>query len=350
MKEATAGDNRPAWIGLDVAKRTFDAAVHPAWQPGVNVPFSALPKQSFPRTGEGVAQLLSWLDAMEQEGEVRAVMEATGRYSEELAAWLTDARPSLAPVIADPKAVCHFIRSLRLRNKTDQSDAAALARYGAERAPVPPPPSAPEYATLREMSRQRTFIVTSIVAARNRLGEIDAIQEIATLQRRIVRDLERALAQIELLMRQHVKRHANLTEAVRRLDTIPGVAFITAATILGELGDLTRFRKSRSLSAFSGTSPRRAESGDSVKGKTRMCKQGGPRARQALYLASMAAISGKKSNALARFYAALVAKGKPKMAAIGAVMRKMLVLMRALLVGQSDYHDEWLRGKITSPA
>jgi len=116
----------------------------------------------------------------------------------------------------------------------------------------------------------------------------------------------------------------------------------TAATVLGELGDLTRFRKSRTLSAFAGTSPRRFESAASVKGRTRMCKQGGPRARQALFLASMAAIR-KGDNTLARTYQHLVARGKPKMAAIGAVMRKMLV-------NHSEYRDEWLLGKTSSSA
>jgi transposase len=348
MKEVVASDNRPAWIGLDVAKRTFDAAVHPAWQPGQGMAFSDMPKQSFPRTADGVAQLLAWVDAMGLEVEVRAVMESTGRYSVELAAWLTVGRPSMVPVIVDPKAVCHFIRSLRLRNKTDRADAAALARYGAERAPEAQPPPTPEYAALREMSRERTFIVTSLVAARNRLEEIKDAQEVVALQREIIRDLEKILERIESLMRRHVEVHASLREAVSRLDTIPGVAFITAATILGELGDLTRFRKSRSLSAFAGTSPRRFESGDSVKGKTRMCKQGPPQVRHSLYMAALSAIRG--DNSLARFYAALVAKGKPKMVAIGAVMRKMLVLMRALLIKQADYHNGWGHEKISLSA
>lgn len=348
MKEVVASDNRPAWIGLDVAKRTFDAAVHPAWQPGQGMAFSDMPKQSFPRTADGVAQLLAWVDAMGLEVEVRAIMESTGRYSVELAAWLTVGRPSMVPVIVDPKAVCHFIRSLRLRNKTDRADAAALARYGAERAPEAQPPPTPEYATLREMSRQRTFIVNTIVAARNRLEEIAASREVAALHRKTIRRLEDDLRQIESLMRRHVEEHANLREAVSRLDTIPGVAFITAATILGELGDLTRFRKSRSLSAFAGTSPRRFESGDSVKGKTRMCKQGPPQVRHSLYMAALSAIRG--DNSLARFYAALVAKGKPKMVAIGAVMRKMLVLMRALLIKQADYHNGWGHEKISLSA
>lgn len=334
----------PFWVGLDVSKRTFEAAVHPPWRPGFPVPFGDLKRRGFPRTRQGVAELAVWLDGLKLEGGMRAVMEATGMYSVELAAWMVTERPALAPAIADPRAVSHFIRSLNLRNKTDRSDAAALARFGAERAPEPWQPPAPEYARLREMSRQRTFLMDALVAARNRLEELGDCPPVVKLHRRLIAQQEKALAQLEDLMRRHVQDHPSLLEAVKRLDTIPGVAFITAATILGELGDLTRFHKSRSLSAFAGTSPRQVQSGESVKGKTRMCKQGSPRARQALYMASLAAVR-KGENDLERCYSALVAKGKPKMAALGAVMRKMLVLMRALLVGKNEYHDHWLQKK-----
>jgi len=335
MGAETAKAAGPVWLGIDVGKSGFDVAAHPAWRPGA-VALSSLPQATFPRSREGVTRMLAWLDKLNPEGQVRAVMEATGRYSMELAGWLLAERPALAPAIADPKAVAHFIRSLRLRNKTDRTDAAALARFGAERSPADWQPPTQEYARLRTISRERTFIVASLVAARNRLGEIGDDAVVLKVQRRIVADLERALASIEKAMHQHVEACPDLFAAVRRLDTIPGVAFITAATILGELGDLTRFRRSRSLSAFAGVSPRRFESGDSVRGRTRMCKQGGPRARQALYLASLAAIR-TPDNGLASFYAELVGKGKPKMAAVGAVMRKMLVLMRALLISQTDY-------------
>lgn len=345
MSEKEVGEQRPFWVGIDVSKRTFDAAIHPCWEPGGDITLSSLPKQKFNRDVEGVGKLLGWIDAKCPDAEARVVMEATGCYSLELAGWLTEVRPSLVPVIADPKAVSHFIKSLRLRNKTDKTDAAALARFGAERNPQQAPAQSKEYEDLRQMSRERTYIVRSLTAASNRLEEIGVCKQVAELHKKLVGDMKKALAKIEDMIRRHVEAHANLQAAVERLDTIPGVAFTTAATILGELGDLTRFLTSRSLSAFAGTSPRLFESGESVKGKTRMCKQGSPRARQALYLACLAALRVKTPNSLSIFYQSLVAKGKPKMSAIGAMMRKMLVLMRALLVEQTDYDDEKARKK-----
>jgi len=338
MKNA---DNRAeiAWAGIDVAKGSFEAAVHPAWVPGRRMPLADLPKAGFARTVEGVAEFLGWLDGTNPPAGVRAVMEATGRYSTELADLLAAARPSLAPSVADPKTVCHFARSLRLRNKTDRADAAALARFGAERCPEPWRPPTPEYAALREMVRQRTFLVGELTAARNRLAEIDGMPAVAKVQQRVVADLEKALAKTEELMRGHVAKHPALAEAVAHLDSMPGVAFVTAATVLGELGDITRFPTSRALAAFAGLSPRRFESGTSVHGRTRMCKQGSPEVRRVLYMAAMTAV-GRPGNRFARGYDAMVAAGKPRMVALGAAMRKMLVAMRAMLLSGADYRDE----------
>ena len=328
----------PAWAGIDVAKATFEVALHPAWVPGKEILLAELPRANFPRTAEGVARLLDWLDGAKAPVGVRAVMETTGRYSVELAGLLLAARPSLAPAIVDAKAASHFARSLRLRNKTDRVDAAALARFGAERSPAPWRPPAPEYDALQEMSRQRRFLVESLVTARNRLAEIESAPAVARIQRQVIASLEKAIGRVEDLMRKHVAGNARLAAAVRRLDTAPGVAFVTATTVLGELGDLARFPTSRSLSAFAGLSPRRFESGTSVRGRSRMCKQGSPRVRQVLYLAALAAIRNPRSR-FGRSYAAMVEAGKPRMVALGAIMRKLLVTMRAMIVGETDYQD-----------
>ena len=179
------------WVGLDVAKLTFEAAVHPPWHPGLEVPFSDLRRQGFSRTREGVGKMLAWLDGVELEGGVRAVMEATGNYSIELAGWLVTMRPELAPAIADPKKVSYFFKSLGLRSKTDRIDATALSRFGAERLPAPWQPPTPEYAQLKQLNRQRTFIVEAQVAARNRMDEIREAKTVAEFHQKYIDGLKK---------------------------------------------------------------------------------------------------------------------------------------------------------------
>ncbi len=121
------------WVGLDVSKKAFDAAVAGPDERYPSTPLRALPWHAFPRTQKGGASFLNWLDMFAQQGGARVVMEATGTYSVELTTWLIKKRPALRPAIANPKNTKSFIDSLYQRNRTDGLDARGLAFYGVER-------------------------------------------------------------------------------------------------------------------------------------------------------------------------------------------------------------------------
>jgi transposase len=340
-----------AWAGLDVAKATFDAALYFGLEPDARPrSLKDLPTASFPRNPEGVGAFCAWADeqlrkhcerrSLPEAPPLRALMEATGRYSIELSAWLVEARPQLRPAIVDPKAVHDFIKSLRVRNITDRIAARALSRFGFERKPEPQAPHAPEFAELRELSRQRDFIVQTLVAARNRALENTPSKTSATIQKQMIRNLEKSLERIEKAISKHIAKHSEIAKTVQRLQTIPGVGLWTSVVVLAELGDITRFKRSRQLGAFAGLSPRQHDSGTSVRKRPRLCKQGSTRVRQGLYLSALAAI--RKDTTMHRFYLNLVENHKPKMVAIGAVMRKQLILMRSLLLNGTDYQNDYV--------
>ena len=136
-------------------------------------------------------------------------------------------------------------------------------------------------------------------------------------------------------MKALVNHDEELKRDVTLLTSIYGVAFINATTILAELGDLRRFALGRQLTAFAGMSPRHRDSGSSVHGRSRLCKQGNPRVRQSLYLSAMVAIRG--NNQFRQTYLRLLDEGKAKMVALAAIMRKLLVLMRAILINGQAY-------------
>src|SRR5690606_33663957 len=113
------------------------------------------------------------------------------------------------------------------------------------------------------------------------------------------------------------------------LTSIVGIADKSAAALLGELPDLERFDSARQIVAYAGLSPRRYESGGSVRRHTKMSKVGSARLRRLLYFPAMAA--RRWNPHLKAFADRLAAEGKPKMVVIGAVMRKLLVLIYAIL-------------------
>jgi transposase len=76
-----------------------------------------------------------------------------------------------------------------------------------------------------------------------------------------------------------------------------------------------------------------------VNGKAVLCKRGNPRIRQALYMAAMVAVRFR--GPLKDFYERLTAKGMNGKAALCAVMRKMLTMMRAILIHETPYNPLW---------
>ena len=330
------------WTGIDVAKNTFDAALACTGYLHTDKGMEQMPVQTFARTPEGVEQFLAWLERMTPQDEheeapiVRAVMEATGTYSLELTIWLLEKRPTLQPAIVNPRYTANYLKSLGLRNKTDRIEARALALYGWDRRPVPHEPMSPEQEQLRALNRYRDTLLHEQVAERNRNGFLSPNKTVRKLAKDRLRQLKRHIEKVEKEMKTLIKESPALKHDYDLLTSIPGVAFITACVVLAELGDLRRFERARQLTAFVGVSPRTYESGSSVRKRTRMCKTGNPRVRKGLYMAALVASRNTKGP-LNEMYTRLVQSGKAPMAALGAVMRKLLVLMRALLITDTPY-------------
>jgi transposase len=342
---------RTLWCGCDVSKSSFDAAVWLPPESGERREMQDIPAASFPLRAEGAEAFLRWADehlapiagGAEKPSALGVVLEATGRYSIQLATWLIAARANVQPSIINPETARDFIRSLSPRNKTDQIDARGLARYGAERLPSPWEPLTPEQTELRDMARYRKKLQSMCVAEKLRSNEAGITRFVRSKIRDHIAHLERTQAQLEKRMAKIIAGLPELQRDAELLDSVKGVGFITAATVLAEYGDLRRFRRARQLSAFAGFSPRLFESGKSVRKKPRLCKKGSSLGRHALYFPALAAIRG--DNDFARMYKDLLHKGKPKMSAIGAVMRKMLLVMRAILISGQPYQPHYRKSR-----
>lgn len=345
MKENNCrNDSRSVhWVGVDVAKDTFEAALVRCSQHYPDTPLREIPVCAFARSSNGVQALLAWLNehGVDQE-HVRVVMEATGNYSTELAVWMLSQRQTLSPAIANPRQTNAFIKSMAVRNKTDSLDARALGFYGVERHPAPYEPLSPEQAELRALSRYRGSLIRQRSAVKNQIKETCECAFVQKIQLKRLRLLTGDIGRVVEQMKALVAQHDVLKHDVELLISIYGVAFINATTILAELGDLRRFTLARQLSAFAGMSPRHHQSGTSIRGRSRLCKQGNPRVRQCLYLCALTAIRG--NNQFRETYQRLLAQGKPPMVAVGAIMRKLLVLMRAILISGKRFQPLGISG------
>lgn len=107
----------------------------------------------------------------------------------------------------------------------------------------------------------------------------------------------------------------------------------------GYVGDMQRFDSAKALAAHLGVSPRQRTSGTSIRGRTSMCRTGNRTTRSALYMPAV--VASRHNPVLKNFAERLHANGLPKKAVIGAVMRKLVHLMFAVvrsgIAFQPDY-------------
>jgi transposase len=120
------------------------------------------------------------------------------------------------------------------------------------------------------------------------------------------------------------------------LTTIKGIGQETAIVLEAYIGDVHRFPNARKIVAYFGMNPTVDKSGKAMKRTSYLEKKGSAIVRHKLYMATLNIIR-RQDGPLYAYYVRLVAAGKPKMVAIGATMRKLLVIIYAMLKNQEPF-------------
>jgi transposase len=253
------------------------------------------------------------------------ICEATGGYELGLLVAMLDA--AIPAHRADARRVKAFIRSLGTLAKTDRLDAAALARYGADRHANLPRWQAhdPARDRLAALVQARLDLVADRTAWRNRRSAPTSEPAWPYLDAAIAA-LTAQIKAIELAIKAELKASPTLAEAVKRLTAVRGIGFVTAVGLLAlmpELGTLNR----RQIAALGGLAPHPWQSG--TIDRRRYVKGGRDGVKPVLFMAALAA--SRFHEELSQFYQRLVANGKLKKVALTAVMRKLLIICNAVL-------------------
>src|SRR5579859_18657 len=315
-----------AWLGIDVAKDTFEACL-------------LLEKRSahgtFANTPAGFAKLDHWLKKR-QVGPVHACLEATGRYSEDLAEHLHAAGHTVS--VINPARLKAFGQATLVRTKTDQTDGWLLAEFCRRQQPEPWTPPDRARRALRALVRRRESLLDIRQQEANRLsdGEDDP-QVVASLQA-VVAVLDEQLAQVAQAVTEHLAAQAELQQQVALVDSIPGIGPTTAAALVSEI-DFSAYPSARQLVAQAGLNPRQRQSGTSVHGKPRLSKQGASQLRHILYFPAIVAM---RHNPVVHTFAERLAKrGKAKMVIVCACMRKLLHLVCGVLKSGRPFDPDY---------
>lgn len=121
------------------------------------------------------------------------------------------------------------------------------------------------------------------------------------------------------------------------LTTITGISDVTAAVILGEVGDFDRFERPEQLVAFAGLDASVHQSGDFTRKRTRLSKRGSPYLRRAIWQAAF--VASNRDPALSAHYKKLRNRGKAHGTAVGAVARKLTHIIFAIMRDQKPYES-----------
>jgi len=314
-RQSRGGSSMQTVLGIDCAKAKFDAALLIGGKYKTKV---------FSNDARGFGELQTWLN-QHGSGTVHACMEATGSYHEALALFLVEA--GYAVSVMNPAQIKGFAQSVLTRTKTDRVDAKLIARFCLVSTPALWTPPAPEVRAPQALVSRLEALNQMRTQEGNRLATAQPLIR-GSIENGIGL-LEAEIAALKEQIRDHVDGHPGLREQARLLETIPGVGEATIAQLLAVVGDLARFKSARQLAAFLGLTPRQHQSGSSVRGKTRMAKMGHAQLRKALFFP---AIVATRFNPLVRAFAQRLAQaGKPKMAIVGAAMRKLVHIIFGVL-------------------
>ncbi len=156
----------------------------------------------------------------------------------------------------------------------------------------------------------------------------------------LLADLEYARKQLLIILKhlkEFVKKHPDIEKNVEYLESIPGIGFITAVTILGKIGDPSKLKNVREISGFIGLTPIEHSTGDIIN-RGGITHFGDKKLRSMLIEAAWIAIY--KDTELNQFFNRIKNKNHPKGAAqkaIVAVARKLTTRIYSVLKNQRKY-------------
>lgn len=300
------------YVGIDISKDRLDIHIHPTGE--------AFP---LPYDGPGIAALLARRDL----DQAILGCEATGGYEDRLLVALSEAgRPAFCLHPADIRA---FARLKGRRAKTDQLDARAIAEAlpaaASGRAPLRRSREQSELRELLVLRRSLMAMVTELKGHRARMRSQPAGAAIET-----------TLAALQLRLKHlllAISKGSDADPRAARIRSAPGAGPLLAAEIVAFLPEIGT-ASSRRIASLVGVAPHPRRSGNTnLPGR---CQGGRASLRRVLYMATLSALKARLAP-LYPFYARLRAAGKSFKIAIVAAMRKLIVILNAMIRDQQDW-------------
>lgn len=308
-------------IGIDVSKDKLDVYVLPIDKHFV-----------IKNTRAGISNFMSNTLLKIAQPEL-IVFEATGGYEKILEIYLL--KHALPYHKAHPTRVHHFGKSKGYFAKTDHIDAHMLARYGQQEEIVADRQSTEDQLKIQELSARKIQIKDMIEREKPKLKQVFLGAAITRSIKRTIKMLEKELELIEKELEKMIDNDEFLQEKRELLQTVKGVGTETATlliTNLPELGQLSR----EAISSLVGVAPQTNDSG--TKQGYRSISRGRFYVRKGLYMVAL--VAARYNPRMKTIYEKLLKKGKKKKVALVAIMRKILIMMNAMVKNKTPWQAD----------
>lgn len=299
-------------LGVDVSKDNLDIAF--------------LPKKTHQRIKNDPASIHRFFTQLKNKGSIieLVVFEATGSYHKWLLRCLID---NHIPAHQVHSSQLHYYAKAKGRlAKTDRLDAMTLAEYGAQEEVQPQKLSSLEQLKIQELAARRRQLKNMLMQENNRLGCYYLDKSIERSIRTHIARLKKAIVKLSEEITLAIKASKAASRTYDLLITAKGIGPEVAMTLVSDLPELGQVERG-AISALVGVAPKTRDSGK--KSSYRRICYGRAQVRKVLYMASL--VAAQHNPAMKRFYEELVARGKPKKVALVAVMRKLLIVLNAMV-------------------
>jgi transposase len=297
------------FVGIDVSKDTLD--IH------------LLPDNRRLQCNNLAADIQTLAAELTQIQPSLVVMEATGGYQTHLAASLHAA--GLPVAVVNPRQVRDFARATGRLAKTDRIDAQILAQFA--RCIQPPP---------RDLGDENDRRIKALVTRRRQLLDMHAAESNRLRQasdqaivdgiRAVLKVIQAQLKDTDATIDQFIRQSPLWLAKATLLDSTPGVGPATIRSLVANLPELGRLNR-RQISALVGVAPMNDDSGK--RGGYRAIRGGRTDVRNALYMAAL--VASRHNPRIRAYYQHLLSKGKKKLVALTACMRKLLIILNTMI-------------------
>lgn len=310
-------EHAEVYVGIDVAKTHLDVATTDAQR-----------VKRYGNTSAGHQELIDQIKSWRIE---RVVLEATGGYERAIVATLL--AEGLPIVVANPRQVRDFARATGKLAKTDAIDALVLARFA--KVIEPELRTLPDEKTLelQENLARRYQLIQMRTAESNRLKQAVSPSVGQSVQA-MLDTIDTQLKEIDVDLDQLIRSSPAWQAKVDLLKGVPGVGDQTARSLVAQLPELGTCSRQQ-IAALVGVAPMNRDSG-MMRGR-RTTHGGRANVRRALYMATL--VATRHNPTIRSYYQKLVESGKKKKVALVASMRKLLVILNAMLRDQKTWQN-----------